>query len=116
MLSVGLKVTSLKWSGTETGDVSTRPEIPESMDYCQRVSREEDIGIDRPDLMMQSSQGSTCPRSKTRTYWTRINKSPGGSQEPTQQSTQTRRDTAAKTALQNMVRLLKSSPYGHSRC
>lgn len=43
--SVGLKVTSLKWTGDDQGDSTSRPEIPETVDYSEPVPRGEDIGI-----------------------------------------------------------------------
>lgn len=47
--SVGLKVTSLNWSGTDQNDSGSIKQIPDDIQYSTTISREEDIGIERDD-------------------------------------------------------------------
>lgn len=43
--SVGLKVTSLKWTGPEPEDPEVSPEIPQEIEYPDAVQRAADIGF-----------------------------------------------------------------------
>jgi hypothetical protein len=47
--SVGLKVTSLQWTGADQNESSSIKEVPEDIQYSSIVSREEEIGIDPDD-------------------------------------------------------------------
>lgn len=44
--SVGLRVTSLKWTGPVREDPDASPEIPQEIDYPDTVPRAVDIGFD----------------------------------------------------------------------
>ncbi|OAT02764.1 meiosis specific protein Hop1 [Blastomyces dermatitidis ER-3] len=88
--SVGLKISSLKWSGTDYPSSEYVPEIPADIGYSNRVRRDEDIGISEMDVAVQdlglSTQGSS------------------------QVSTQTRQDEAFKKDLQKMIPPVTSTP------
>ena len=43
MGSVGLKVTSLKWTGPDLEDSEAPPKIPQQIEYRDRVKREAEI-------------------------------------------------------------------------
>lgn len=49
--SVGLKVTSLKWTGPDPGSSELQPEIPPQIEYKDAVPRERDIGLAQEDNM-----------------------------------------------------------------
>lgn len=49
--SVGLKVTSLKWTGPDPGSSELQPEIPPQIEYKDAVPRESDIGLAQEDNM-----------------------------------------------------------------
>ncbi|OJD23228.1 hypothetical protein ACJ73_05419 [Blastomyces percursus] len=88
--SVGLKISSLKWSGTDYPSSEYVPEIPADIGYSNRVCRDEDIGISEVDVAVRdlglSTQGSS------------------------QVSTQTRQDEAFKRDLQKMIPPATSTP------
>lgn len=48
--SVGLKVTSLKWSGPDQNDSGSIKQITDDIEYSTTISREEDIGIEKDDI------------------------------------------------------------------
>lgn len=56
MGSVGLKVTSLKWTGPDLEDSEAPPKIPQQIEYRDRVKREAEIervdGESRPRILM----------------------------------------------------------------
>ncbi|PGH04661.1 hypothetical protein GX51_03328 [Blastomyces parvus] len=88
--SVGLKISSLKWSGTDYPSSEYVAEIPADIAYSNRVRRDEDIGISEVDVAVRdlglSTQGSS------------------------QVSTQTRQDEAFKKDLQKMIPPATSTP------
>ncbi|OAX77564.1 hypothetical protein ACJ72_08136, partial [Emergomyces africanus] len=88
--SVGLKICSLKWSGTNYPSSEYVPEIPADIEYGDRVRRDEDIGFSDVDAAVRdlglSTQGSS------------------------QVSTQTRQDQALKKDFQKMIPLATSIP------
>ncbi|EDN08718.1 predicted protein [Histoplasma mississippiense (nom. inval.)] len=88
--SVGLKISSLKWSGTDYPSSEYVPEIPADIGYSDRVRRDEDIGISDVDTAVRDLGLST--------------------QESSQVSTQTRQDEALKRDLQKMIPLATSTP------
>lgn len=53
--SVGLKVTSLKWTGPEP-DPDASPEIPQEIEYRDAVPRAADIGLPNDDMSRNSSR------------------------------------------------------------
>ncbi|EEH09193.1 conserved hypothetical protein [Histoplasma capsulatum G186AR] len=83
--SVGLKISSLKWSGTDYPSSEYVPEIPADIGYSDRVRRDEDVGISDVDTAVRDLGLST--------------------QESSQVSTQTRQDEALKRDLQKMIPL-----------
>ncbi|KAK2802102.1 hypothetical protein FQN50_007466 [Emmonsiellopsis sp. PD_5] len=86
--SVGLKVTSLKWSGDDLPGADT-PEIPANIEYTDRFRREEDIGISQDETMQDLGQSS---------------------QETTPASTQTRQDEAMRKGLESMLPVTSTPP------
>ena len=66
--SVGLKVTSLKWTGPDPEGLETPPKIPEQIQYRDTVSRFDDMGFDteenglggRSEIGMSSAHGLDC--------------------------------------------------------
>lgn len=64
--SVGLKISSLKWSGADYPSSEYVPEIPASIGYGNRIRRDEDIGISEVDAAVRdlglSTQGSFFSR------------------------------------------------------
>ncbi|KAL5337908.1 HORMA domain-containing protein [Aspergillus crustosus] len=54
--TVGLKVTSLKWTGPEPEDSEPIPPVPAEIEYKDVVPRTEDIGLDDEESKPQSSQ------------------------------------------------------------
>lgn len=54
--SVGLKVTSLKWTGPEPEDSEPIPPIPTDIEYKDTVPRAEDIGFEDEESKLRSSQ------------------------------------------------------------
>ncbi|KAK2739734.1 DNA binding protein [Onygenales sp. PD_40] len=83
---VGLKVTSLKWSGDDLPGADT-PEIPADIEYTDRFRREEDIGISQDETMQDLGQSRTTPAS-----------------------TQTRQDEAMRKGLENMLPVTSTPP------
>lgn len=55
-LSVGLKVTSLKWTGPEPEDSEPIPPIPADIGYRDTVPRAEDIGFEDEESKLLFSQ------------------------------------------------------------
>ncbi|KLJ10566.1 hypothetical protein EMPG_14052 [Blastomyces silverae] len=88
--SVGLKISSLKWSGTDSPSSEYVPEIPADIGYSNRVRRDEDIGISEVDVAVRDLGLS--------------------SQRSSQVSTQTRQDEAFKKDLQKMIPPATSTP------
>ncbi|KAL4867754.1 hypothetical protein BDV12DRAFT_170783, partial [Aspergillus spectabilis] len=54
--TVGLKVTSLKWTGPEPEDSELIPPVPAEIEYKDAVPRTEDIGFDEEETKPQGSQ------------------------------------------------------------
>ncbi|OJJ59606.1 hypothetical protein ASPSYDRAFT_57174 [Aspergillus sydowii CBS 593.65] len=54
--TVGLKVTSLKWTGPEPEDSEPIPPIPTDIEYKDTVPRAEDIGFEDEESKLRSSQ------------------------------------------------------------
>ncbi|KAL4779308.1 HORMA domain-containing protein [Aspergillus varians] len=54
--AVGLKVTSLKWTGPEPEASEPAPQIPAEIEYKDTVLRAEDIGFDNDESKLQASQ------------------------------------------------------------
>ncbi|RMJ22644.1 meiosis specific protein Hop1 [Aspergillus sp. HF37] len=83
--AVGLKVTSLKWTGPEP-DPEASPEIPQNIEYPDAVPRAADIGLPNDDMSQNSSKSEN-----------------GSSQEATQ-------DIAERQKLQMMIPARRTSP------
>ncbi|OJD10318.1 hypothetical protein AJ78_08626 [Emergomyces pasteurianus Ep9510] len=88
--SVGLKICSLKWSGTNYPSSEYVPEIPADIEYGDRVRRDEDIGFSDVDTAVRDLELST--------------------QGSSQISTQTRQDEALRKDFQKMIPLATSTP------
>ncbi|TQB76114.1 DNA binding protein [Monascus purpureus] len=87
--TVGLKVTSLKWTGPDPGSSELQPEIPPQIEYKDAVPRERDIGFTQEDNMqadLRSEQTGASFEERTQTT-----------------QTQERQDISAKQRLQEMI-------------
>lgn len=87
--TVGLKVTSLKWTGPDPGSSELQPEIPPQIEYKDAVPRESDIGLAQEDNMqadLRSEQTGASFEERTQTI-----------------QTQERQDISAKQRLQEMI-------------
>ncbi|KAL2009742.1 hypothetical protein VTN00DRAFT_5549 [Thermoascus crustaceus] len=87
--TVGLKVTSLKWTGPERDALENPPQIPRHIGYTDTVLRTEEVGISVEDTIRNNALRA---------------------QSNSQESTQTRQDAAARQRLQKMIPTASSTP------
>ncbi|GAD92959.1 meiosis specific protein Hop1, putative [Paecilomyces variotii No. 5] len=87
--TVGLKVTSLKWTGPEQDSSENIAQVPSDLQYTDSISRTKEIGVSSNDAMQIETE-----------------------QNSSQESTQARHDAEEKQRLQKMMLMTSSIPDG----
>ncbi|KAE8386892.1 meiosis specific protein Hop1 [Aspergillus alliaceus] len=107
--TVGLRVTSLKWTGPDPEGSEALPTVPAQIEYNDEVPRSDDIGfIDKPSTLHQSKAGSGAgPNDQLDVDQSSTCHDASGFQEATQ-------DIADRHKLQNMMLTQGTSSYSDS--
>ncbi|KAL1859932.1 hypothetical protein Plec18170_001879 [Paecilomyces lecythidis] len=104
--TVGLKVTSLKWTGPEQDGSENVAQVPSNLQYTDDISRTEEIGISSNDAMQIGTEQSMCSHEFTEVAQ-RLTRA-----DSSQESTQARHDAEEKLRLQKMMLMTSSIPDG----
>ncbi|KAE8148245.1 meiosis specific protein Hop1 [Aspergillus avenaceus] len=106
--TVGLKVTSLKWTGPDPEGSEALPTIPSQLEYSDVVSRTEDIGFVENTSLLYRSETGKCAGSEGTPALNQSSYCVSGSfQEATQ-------DIAERQRLQMMMPAQGTHPYPDS--